>query len=167
MDALQILDEGHIELANMKGSWAGAMGQSQFMPSSYLEYAQDYDNDGKKDIWSNHLDVFASIAFYLKSHGWDNTKTWGRQVLVPKEILNSYKESYSNEETLKFWSDIGVKNIDGKQLPYLNLNANLILPDGPQGNAFLVYNNFYKIKKYNASTYYALSIGMLSDRIKY
>ena len=80
---------------------------------------------GKKDIWSNHLDVFASIAFYLKSHGWDNTKTWGRQVLVPKEILNSYKESYSNEETLKFWSDIGVKNIDGKQLPYLNLNANL------------------------------------------
>ena len=67
MDALQILDEGHIELANMKGSWAGAMGQSQFMPSSYLEYAQDYDNDGKKDIWSNHLDVFASIAFYLKS----------------------------------------------------------------------------------------------------
>ena len=167
LDALQILDEGHIELANMKGSWAGAMGQSQFMPSSYLEYAQDYDNDGKKDIWSNHLDVFASIAFYLKSHGWDNTKTWGRQVLVPKEILNSYKESYSNEETLKFWSDIGVKNIDGKQLPYLNLNARLILPDGPQGNAFLVYNNFYKIKKYNASTYYALSIGMLSDRIKY
>ena len=167
LDALKILDEGHIELANMKGSWAGAMGQSQFMPSSYLEYAQDYDNDGKKDIWSNHLDVFASIAFYLKSHGWDNTKTWGRQVLAPKEILDSYKENYSNEETLKFWSDIGVKNIDGKQLPYLNLNANLILPDGPQGNAFLVYNNFYKIKKYNASNYYALSIGMLSDRIKY
>lgn len=167
LDSLEIIDKGYIELENMKGSWAGAMGQSQFMPSSYLEYAQDYDKDGKKDIWSNYLDVFASIAFYLKSHGWDDTRTWGRQVLVPKTILDTYKENFTKKETLKYWSDVGLKMINGDDLPYLNLNANLILPDGPLGNAFLVYNNFYKIKKYNSSTYYALSVGILSDRIKY
>jgi len=167
LDSLEIIDKGYIELENMKGSWAGAMGQSQFMPSSYLEYAQDYDKDGKKDIWSNYLDVFASIAFYLKSHGWDDTRTWGRQVLVPKKILDTHKESFNRKETLKYWSDVGLKNTNGDDLPYLNLNANLILPDGPLGKAFLVYNNFYKIKKYNSSTYYALSVGILSDRIKY
>jgi len=167
LDSLEIIDKGYIELENMKGSWAGAMGQSQFMPSSYLEYAQDYDKDGKKDIWSNYLDVFASIAFYLKSHGWDDTRTWGRQVLVPKTILDTYKENFTKKETLKYWSDVGLKMINGDDLPYLNLNANLILPDGPLGKAFLVYNNFYKIKKYNSSTYYALSVGILSDRIKY
>ena len=92
LDALEIIDKKYIELENMKGSWAGAMGQSQFMPSSYLEYAQDYDKDGKKDIWSNYLDVFASIAFYLQSHGWDNSKTWGREVILPNEISNIYKD---------------------------------------------------------------------------
>ena len=167
LDALEIIDKKYIELENMKGSWAGAMGQSQFMPSSYLEYAQDYDKDGKKDIWSNYLDVFASIAFYLKSHGWDNTKTWGREVILPNEISNLYKENYSKQHSLKYWSKLGIKKINGENLPYLNLHANLILPDGPLGRAFLVYNNFYKIKKYNASTYYALSIGILADRIKY
>ena len=167
LNALEILDKGYIELDEMNGSWAGAMGQSQFMPSSYLEYAQDYDNDGKKDIWNNYLDVFASIAFYLKAHGWDNTKTWGREVIVPLDILDSYNENFTNKKTLKYWSDIGIKKINGERLPYLNLTANLILPDGPEGKAYLVYNNFYKIKKYNASNYYALSIGILSDRIKY
>ncbi len=167
LDAIEIIDKEYIELENMIGSWAGAMGQSQFMPSSYLEYAQDYDKDGKKDIWSNYLDVFASIAFYLKSHGWDDSKTWGREVLVPLEILNLYEKNYNSTQTLKYWSDKGIKKINGENLPYLNLSANLVLPDGVNGKAFLVYNNFYKIKKYNASTYYALSIGMLSDRIKY
>ena len=167
LDALEILDKGYIELKDMKGSWAGAMGQSQFMPSSYLEYAQDYDKDGKKDIWNNYLDVFSSIAFYLKSHGWDNTKTWGREVLVPKDILISYKENYTDKKTLKFWSDIGIRKYNGGELPTINLTANLILPDGPEGKAFLVYDNFYTIKKYNASNYYALSIGILSDRIKF
>ncbi|PPR16784.1 MAG: Membrane-bound lytic murein transglycosylase B [Alphaproteobacteria bacterium MarineAlpha9_Bin3] len=167
LDALEILDKGYIELKDMKGSWAGAMGQSQFMPSSYLEYAQDYDKDGKKDIWNNYLDVFSSIAFYLKSHGWDNNKTWGREVLVPKNILISYKENYTDKKALKFWSKIGIKKYNGDALPNINLTANLILPDGPEGKAFLVYDNFYTIKKYNASTYYALSIGILSDRIKF
>jgi len=167
LDALEIIDKGYIELENMKGSWAGAMGQSQFMPSSYIEYAQDYDKDGKKDIWSNHLDVFASIAFYLKSHGWDYTKTWGREVLVPEEILNLYDKEYKHTQTLKYWSDKNIKSFNGKNIPYLNLKADLILPDGRDGKAYLVYNNFHKIKKYNASTYYALSVGILSDRIEY
>jgi membrane-bound lytic murein transglycosylase B len=167
LDAIEIIDKKYIELENMKGSWAGAMGQSQFMPSSYLAYAQDFDNDGKKDIWNNHLDVFASIAFYLKSHGWDDSKTWGREVIVPNEFLKSYIKNKNNPKTLKYWSDNNILRIDGTMLPYLDLKAHLVLPDGIKGKTFLVYDNFFTIKKYNASTYYALSIGILADRIKY
>ena len=167
LDAIEIIDKKYIELENMKGSWAGAMGQSQFMPSSYLAYAQDFDNDGKKDIWNNHLDVFASIAFYLKSHGWDDSKTWGREVIVPNEFLKSYIKNKNNPKTLKYWSDNNVVKTNGKELPYLDLKAYLVLPDGIKGKTFLVYDNFFKIKKYNASTYYALSIGILADRIRY
>ena len=167
LDAIEIIDKGYIELENMTGSWAGAMGQSQFMPSSYLAYAQDYDKDGKKDIWNNHLDVFASIAFYLKSHGWDYSKTWGREVIIPKIFLESYVNTKNNPKTLKYWSDNNIVKTNGKQLPYLDIKAHLVLPDGIAGKTFLVYDNFFKIKKYNASTYYALSIGILSDRIKY
>ena len=167
LDAIEIVDKGYIELENMKGSWAGAMGQSQFMPSSYLAYAQDFDKDGKKDIWNNHLDVFASIAFYLKSHGWDYSRTWGREVIVPKDFLKLYENSKNKSQTLKYWADNNIVKINGQKLPYLNLKAYLILPDGNMGKAFLVYDNFFKIKKYNASTYYALSIGILADRIKY
>ena len=167
LDAIEIVDKGYIELENMKGSWAGAMGQSQFMPSSYLAYAQDFDKDGKKDIWNNHLDVFASIAFYLKSHGWDYSRTWGREVIVPKDFLKLYENSKNKPKTLKYWADNNIVKINGQKLPYLDLKAYLILPDGNMGKTFLVYNNFFKIKKYNASTYYALSIGILADRIKY
>jgi len=167
LDAIEIVDKGYIELENMKGSWAGAMGQSQFMPSSYLAYAQDFDKDGKKDIWNNHLDVFASIAFYLKSHGWDYSKTWGREVIVPKDFLKLYENSKNKSKTLKYWADNNIVKINGQKLPNINLKAYLILPDGNMGKAFLVYDNFFKIKKYNASTYYALSIGILADRIKY
>ena len=167
LDAIEIVDKGYIELENMKGSWAGAMGQSQFMPSSYLAYAQDFDKDGKKDIWNNHLDVFASIAFYLKSHGWDYSKTWGREVIVPKDFLKLYENSKNKSKTLKYWADNNIVKINGQKLPNINLKASLILPDGNMGKAFLVYDKFFKIKKYNASTYYALSIGILADRIKY
>jgi membrane-bound lytic murein transglycosylase B len=167
LDAIEIVDKEYIELENMKGSWAGAMGQSQFMPSSYLAYAQDFDNDGKKDIWNNHLDVFASIAFYLKSHGWDDSKTWGREVIVPNEFLKSYIKNKNNPKTLKYWSDNNIVKANGKELPYLDLKAHLVLPDGITGKIFLVYDNFFTIKKYNASTYYALSIGILADRIRY
>ena len=167
LDAIEIVDKGYIELENMKGSWAGAMGQSQFMPSSYLAYAQDFDKDGKKDIWNNHLDVFASIAFYLKSHGWDYSRTWGREVIVPKDFLKLYENSKNKSQTLKYWADNNIVKFNGQKLPNINLKAYLILPDGNMGKAFLVYDNFFKIKKYNASTYYALSIGILADRIKY
>ena len=167
LDAIEIVDKGYIELENMKGSWAGAMGQSQFMPSSYLAYAQDFDKDGKKDIWNNHLDVFASIAFYLKSHGWNYSRTWGREVIVPKDFLKLYENSKNKSQTLKYWADNNIVKFNGQKLPNINLKAYLILPDGNMGKAFLVYDNFFKIKKYNASTYYALSIGILADRIKY
>ena len=164
--ALHILNNGDISLENMKGSWAGAMGQSQFMPTSYLQYAQDFNNDGKKDIWNDHLDIFASIAHYLKSHGWDNNRTWGREVIIPSNffIKENYKE-WKNK-SLKFWSDKNIRMLNNNKLPHLSLKANLILPTKDNKKAFLVYDNFNKIKKYNNSNYYALSVGILSDRIK-
>tara|TARA_Y100001960_G_scaffold307215_1_gene363277 strand:+ start:123 stop:1136 length:1014 start_codon:yes stop_codon:yes gene_type:complete len=163
--ALHILNNGNIELKNMHGSWAGAMGQSQFMPTSYLKYAQDFDNDGKKDIWNNKLDIFASIAFYLKSHGWDNNRTWGREVIVPDSLLKNKDFLNLKNKTLKFWSDKNILMLNRNKLPKINLKANIIIPDSTSNKTFLIYNNYTKIKKYNNSNYYALSVGILSDRI--
>ena len=164
--ALHILNNGDISLEKMTGSWAGAMGQSQFMPTSYLEYAQDFNNDGKKDIWNDHLDIFASIAHYLKSHGWDNSRTWGREVIIPNNLLKEENFSEWKNKSLKFWSDKNIKMKNSNNLPYISLKANLLLPNKDNNKAFLVYDNFNKIKKYNNSNYYALSVGVLSDRIK-
>ena len=163
--ALHILNNGNIELENMNGSWAGAMGQSQFMPSSYLKYAQDFDDDGKKDIWNNKLDIFASIAYYLKSHGWDNNRTWGREVIIPDSLLENKKVLNLKNKTLKFWSDKNILMINGNKIPKINLKANILMPNSKKNKTFLVYENFNKIKKYNNSNYYALSVGILSDRI--
>ena len=163
--ALHILNNGNIKLENMNGSWAGAMGESQFMPSSYLKYAQDFDKDGKKDIWNNKLDIFASIAYYLKSHGWDNTRTWGREVIIPDLVLKNKSLLNLKNKTLKFWSDKNIKMLNGDKLPLINLKANIIIPDSTSNKQFLVYGNYSKIKKYNNSNYYALSVGILSDRI--
>ena len=167
LDALIIIEKENINLHEMLGSWAGAMGQSQFMPSSYLRYAQDYDNDGIKNIWDSHLDIFASIANYLKSYDWDNSKTWGREVIIKEKDLNKLDLDDLKNKSLNYWTAKGVKKSNGEELPQVDILATLIMPDGFKGKKFLVYNNFKIIKKYNNSNYYALSVGLLSDGVVY
>ena len=165
LDALIIIEKENINLHEMLGSWAGAMGQSQFMPSSYIRYAQDYDNDGIKDIWNSHLDIFASIANYLKSYDWDNSKTWGREVIIKEKDFDKLNLDDLKNKSLNHWKTKGVKKSNGEELPHVDILATLIMPDGFKGKKFLVYNNFKIIKKYNNSNYYALSVGLLSDGV--
>ena len=165
LDALIIIEKDNINLHEMLGSWAGAMGQSQFMPSSYIRYAQDYDNDGIKNIWDSHLDIFASIANYLKSYDWDDSKTWGREVTIKEKDFNRLDLNNLKDKSLSHWKAKGVKRSNGEELPHVDILATLIMPDGFKGKKFLVYNNFKIIKKYNNSNYYALSVGLLSDGV--
>lgn len=176
--ALDILAQGHISLDDMKGSWAGAMGQSQFMPSSFMAYAQDGDGDGKKDIWTNQLDVFASIANYLKQQGWDNSKTWGREVKLPagfdashaiargslqrSEWLGRWAQS---ERSLAQWNKLGVQRLNNTALPARDITAALVLPDGEGGRAFLAYDNYKVLMHWNRSYYFVTSVGYLADLI--
>lgn len=163
--ALTLLEQGHIEPDELKGSWAGAMGQTQFMPLSFLRYAVDYDGDGKKDIWNTPADVFASIANYLASEGWNSKGTWGRQVKLTQPVSLSGL-SRSNMRPLSYWKQQGVKRYDGSDLPNVNIAASLIMPDGETGRIYLVYNNFHTLMKWNRSTYFGVSVGYLSERIK-
>ncbi len=178
--ALQILQEGHIDIADMKGSWAGAMGQNQFMPTSFVAYAVDGDGDGKKDIWGNQADVFASMANYLQKEGWSDEITWGRQVKLPsgfdtslaipqktggrKNWLKAWKKS---EKTLAQWQALGVRRTDGTNLPAVDINATLVFPDGEKGRAYLAYNNYKSLMHWNLSYYFVSSVGHLSDHIKF
>lgn len=165
--ALQILQQGHIQPAKFLGSWAGAMGQSQFMPTSFLHYAVDFDGDGKKDIWSNPADVFASIANYLASEGWDDRYTWGRQVKLADDFdLSLSGLAKAKMLSLSEWQRRGVTRYDGHRLPNVDIKAALIMPDGPSGRIYLVYNNFLTLMKWNRSSYFGTAVSYLADRIK-
>jgi membrane-bound lytic murein transglycosylase B len=167
--SLRMIDRGYIELEKMKGSWAGAMGQPQFIPTSYLAYAVDEDGDGSRDIWTSMDDVFASIANYLAKHGWTDQQTWGRPVQVPNTLRQQLRAlsqgTESEERGLESWSAAGVRRIDGRALPHANLPTRLIAPDGITGEFYATYPNFRRILRYNPSHLYALAIGLLSDRI--
>lgn len=163
--ALQILNEGHTSVDALQGSWAGAMGQTQFMPISFLNYAVDYDGDGKKDIWGTEADVFASIANYLSSEGWNIKGTWGRQVKLSRAVPFSGLAK-ANMKPLSFWKQNGVTRFDGSALPNVDINASLIMPDGEDGRIYLVYDNFHTLMKWNRSSYFGISVGYLSERIK-
>ncbi|HYE50427.1 MAG TPA: lytic murein transglycosylase [Azospirillaceae bacterium] len=166
LNALTILEEGHIAPTAMKGSWAGAMGQSQFMPSSFLKYAQDFDGDGRRDIWGTQADVFASAANYLSTVGWDPDQTWGREVRLPKKAFDpAAVAGLDKARPLSDWGRMGVRAADGKPLPKRSLKAALVIPDGPKGRAFLVYDNYRTIMDWNRSTYFATTVGLLADRI--
>ena len=171
INALTIVDQGHIEAVDMMGSWAGAMGQNQFMPSSFLSYATDYNNDSKKDIWNTQSDVFASTANYLSSSGWDSNQTWGREVIVSKEIdpeiITVSAKSIKISRKIPEWSKLGVTNVDGSKLPNVNIDAYLVYPEGNSGRKFLVYGNFKTIMKWNRSLFFGISVGKLSDMIEY
>lgn len=171
LNALKILEDGHIAPDKMKGSWAGAMGQSQFMPSSFLSYAVDWDGDGKRDIWGTKPDVFASTAYYLAKAGWRDDITWGRAVTVPTGFTLDGKNATAvadkkTKMTVNEWAKLGVRSKDGSALPTANLTARLVMPAGNDGPAFLVYSNFDSILDWNRSNYYALAIGHLSDQLR-
>jgi membrane-bound lytic murein transglycosylase B len=171
LNALKILEEGHIAPDKMKGSWAGAMGQCQFMPSSFLSYAVDWDGDGKRDIWATKADVFASTANYLAKAGWRDDVTWGRKVVLPRDFSMNGKDAKALADAktpvkLPIWAKAGVRNADGEALPTKNLTARLVMPAGSDGPAFLVYSNFDSILDWNRSNYYALAIGHLSDKLR-
>lgn len=162
LDALKILDEGHIELANMKGSWAGAMGQSQFMPSSFQKFAVDFDNDGRRDIWTTNADVFASASNYLINSKWKTGQTWGREVRIPKKF--DYKlASLKIIKSLEDWQTLGVRKSDGSNLPKVKMNASLIIPSDVTGKSFLIYENYRAILRWNRSHYFAMAVGHLAD----
>jgi membrane-bound lytic murein transglycosylase B len=176
--ALDILAEGHIELAQMKGSWAGAMGHTQFMPSSFMKYAQDGDGDGHKDIWTNRSDAFASIANYLKTEGWQPGLTWGRRVQLPKNfdyslvIPTGSKDRaqwlqwwQQSERSLAQWQQLGVRTMDGGALPKRAINAALVMPDNKEGRAYLAYQNYQTLMHWNRSYYFVSSVGYLADLI--
>ena len=164
LKALQIIEEGHIEPADMKGSWAGAMGQSQFMPSSFLSFAHDYDGDGAKDIWNTQADVFASAANYLKGVGWNDDITWGRKVALPDGFDGSLI-SLDVVKPLGEWQQLGVRRADGRDLPTRNIPASVLRPGGEGGQAFIIYDNYRAILRWNRSHYFAMAVGQLSDRI--
>jgi membrane-bound lytic murein transglycosylase B len=173
-DALRILDSGDVEPAAMRGSWAGALGQPQFMPSSFLLYARDFDGDGKRDIWKSTPDVFASIANYLSAHGWAKDQTWGREVRVPASVLEGLAETAPLQTDgclarrqmtvplpLATWKKLGVKTAAGGALPAADIDASLV--SGVKRH-FLVYPNYQALLSYNCVNAYGLSVGLLADR---
>lgn len=179
INALKIIDAGHISAASMRGSWAGAMGQNQFMPSSFLSYAQDYNGDGRRDIWTTNADVFASTANYLKQSGWRADETWGREVKLPANFDAQLKSLMpaapppgcranrfiTERKPLSEWHKLGIRRADGGELPHRDIQAALALPEGGQGPALLVYENFRTTLKWNCSISFATAVGTLADRI--
>ena len=176
--ALDILKSGHITLDKFKGSWAGAMGQTQFMPTSFNAYAVDYNNDGRKDIWTTKEDAFASIANYLKQEGWNDSLTWGRQVQLPDNFDSKYilvRGTKTRKQWLEYWNDsersladwqaLGVRRADGRDLPNVNVRAALVMPDDINGRMYLAYDNYKVFMHWNRSYYFATSVGYLSDKI--
>src|SRR3954469_22785004 len=157
--ALKVLDEGHVDRPKMVGSWAGAMGQPQFMPSNFLELAVDFDRNGRKDIWDSVPDVLASIANFLAHWRWKAGTGWGAEVLVPQGF--DYRRSRASYAE---WGALGVTRADGKPMP--EGSAILFFPSGAAGPAFLVSENFEVIKRYNNSDVFALAVSHLADRAR-
>lgn len=163
LTALQIIDGGHIAPESMGGSWAGAMGQLQFMPSIFSRYGVDGDGDGKIDIWNSLPDIFYSAANFLSQSGWRGDERWGREVVLPNNFDFSLAGNRTRK-TLQEWSDLGVAQVNGNPIPIATMNASVILPSGAMGPAFLVYTNFRTTMIYNPSIFYALTVGLLADR---
>lgn len=175
LQALQIVDRGDIDLPAMKGSWAGAMGQVQFMPSSYLKHAVDFDGDGRRDIWRSTPDVLASIASYLSAYGWQADETWGREVALPKGRAEALvaevglrgqgcraAREMTTPRPLKVWQSLGVRAVGGGALPAVDRDASLYLAGR---KAYLVYRNYEALLGYNCAHAYALAVSQLADRI--
>jgi membrane-bound lytic murein transglycosylase B len=165
INALRIVDEDDVDPKEMLGSWAGAMGQSQFMPSSFLLYAVSYSGDGRRDIWHRRADVFASIANYLAQSGWRGDETWGRRVSLPKRF-NAALLGTGVTRSLAEWRRLGVRRADGGPLPQSPIEASILRPGGDEGPAVLIYGNYRVLLKWNSSNYFATAVGLLADSME-
>ncbi|WEJ59002.1 lytic murein transglycosylase [Devosia sp. FJ2-5-3] len=164
LTALRIVSDGHVRPGDMVGSWAGAMGHTQFMPSSFARYAVDFNGDGRKDIWNSIPDALGSTANYLNAFGWRNGETWGYEVKLPSNF--DFASARQLEKApLSRWQQMGIARISGKAFPRPEDTARLYMPAGASGPAFLLLPNFDVIKRYNNSDSYALAVGHLADRI--
>ena len=164
LNALKIVEEGHISPDAMRGSWAGAMGHMQFIPSTFIGHAIDYNGDGRKDIWDSVPDAFASAANFLRNIGWKSEQIWGREVRLPEDF-NLILAKMDMKKTIAEWSSIGVRRSDWTALPQADMAGSIVLPQGYKGPAFLVYGNFRAILRWNRSINFAISVGYLADRI--
>lgn len=161
-EALHLLEAERLPVQRMQGSWAGAMGNFQFMPSSYRHFAVDADGDRRRDLWASIPDALASAANYLAKSGWQGDQTWGRPVTLPKKFDYALA-GREKHLSLSRWQALGVRRSNGGALPRRGLQAALILPDGPDGPAYLVYGNFQVLRKWNRSDAFAVAVGTLAD----
>jgi membrane-bound lytic murein transglycosylase B len=165
LEALKILDEAHVSPKAMVGSWAGAMGQNQFMPSSFRQFAVDYDGDGRRDIWTTLADIFASTAHYLSRSGWRNDEGWGCPVTMSTRV-DATATGPEVRKPLAAWQALGLRQVNCRTPQNPAQPAALILPEGPEGPAFLVYNNYHTLLKWNRSINFALAAGQLADALE-
>jgi membrane-bound lytic murein transglycosylase B len=164
LNALRILQNGDISAHAMTGSWAGAMGQPQFMPSAYLHYAVDADGDGRRDIWNDRADVFGSVANYLAKSGWRLGEPWGQRIRIP-ENFTAGLEGRDATKTLGQWQSLGVRREDGRPFSRPEVSGAVVMPDGVGGEAYMTYANFKVIRRYNPSDYYALAVGLVGNAV--
>ena len=181
--ALKIIDNAWASVGQLQSSWAGALGVPQFMPSSYLHYAVDFDRDGDKDIWSHGPDMWASVANYLATFGWHDDETWARKVLLPKHKIAALAADKTNQQPidaaceryskhlygwrdLSAWHAVGLRRLNGEALPEVAISASLIVTDPDHAQGYLVYRNFCTLMRYNPAFKYALGVGSLSDALK-
>lgn len=163
ISAMKIVQNGDISASKLRGSWAGAMGHTQFIPTSYQAWAVDIDGDGKRNIWESVPDALASAANLLKKNGWRSGQTWGYEVTTPRGFNPS--QVGTSSRTLGEWERLGIKRVNGKQFPDRNRKANIKILAGANGPAFLMTKNFFVLKSYNNADKYALAVGHLADRL--
>ena len=164
MTALRLMERESLEVASMRGSWAGAMGQTQFMPSTFYDHAVDGDGDGRIDLWNSPADALASGANLLSNLGWASGQRWGREVSLPNDFAFE-KTGMEQPRPLAEWAELGVRRADGAPLPIADMDGRLLLPTGHAGPAFLVYDNFDVLLGWNRSVSFAIAVGHLADRI--
>ncbi|MEP4037974.1 lytic murein transglycosylase [Pseudophaeobacter sp.] len=166
--ALQIAQAGHVKAATMKSSWAGALGQPQFMPSNFLKYAVDGNGDDRADIWGSEADTLMSIGHFLAEHGWQKGRDWGFEVVVPAAVSCSL-EGPDQGRSIADWEALGITRVSGRPFPAAERGGQgfLMMPAGRYGPAFIVTPNFYVLKDYNKSDLYALFVGHVGDRLQY
>jgi membrane-bound lytic murein transglycosylase B len=163
--ALKIVERGDISIAGLTGSWAGAMGHTQFIPTTFEAYAVDFDGDGRRNVWTSEADALASAASYLRESGWVSGKTWGYEVVLPPDFDYRHAEGEASR-TIAEWASLGIARAGGEGFPRPGDNAVLLVPAGASGPSFLLLRNHFVIKRYNNATSYSLAVGHLADRLR-